>query len=196
MSLAHYVGTLNLLGDESRIRLCALLRERELSVTDLVRVTGISQSRVSTHLARLREGGFVRDRREGQHSFYASRAQYVARDGQGGARRGDELRGPHARGRPAPPPGARRRAARRAPGVVRRRDGSPLLAGAHVAVARHRDRRAPPARRRSRRGLRRRRGRRLPGALLPFAHLHRHEPADDRGGPASGSPRIPTSARR
>ncbi len=71
MSLGQYVGTLNLLGDESRIRLCALLRERELTVTDLVRVTGISQSRVSTHLARLREAGFVRDRREGQHSFYA-----------------------------------------------------------------------------------------------------------------------------
>ncbi len=70
MNLAHYVGTLNLLGDESRIRLCALLRDRELSVSDLVRVTGISQSRVSTHLARLREGGFVRDRRHGQHSFY------------------------------------------------------------------------------------------------------------------------------
>ncbi|WP_394825562.1 ArsR/SmtB family transcription factor [Pendulispora albinea] len=62
---------MNLLGDESRIRLCALLRARELSVTDLVRITGISQSRVSTHLARLREGGFVRDRREGQHAFYA-----------------------------------------------------------------------------------------------------------------------------
>ncbi len=71
MELGHYVGTLNLLGDESRLRLCALLRERELSVTDLVRVTGISQSRVSTHLARLREGGVVRDRREGQHAFYA-----------------------------------------------------------------------------------------------------------------------------
>jgi SAM-dependent methyltransferase len=71
MDLTQTVGTLNLLGDESRIRLCALLRARELSVTDLVRVTGISQSRVSTHLARLREGGFVRDRREGQHAFYA-----------------------------------------------------------------------------------------------------------------------------
>lgn len=71
MDLSQYVGTLNLLGDESRLRLCALLRERELSVTDLVRVTGISQSRVSTHLARLREGGFVRDRRDGQHAFYA-----------------------------------------------------------------------------------------------------------------------------
>jgi ArsR family transcriptional regulator len=71
MNLSGYVNTLNLLGDESRIRLCALLQERELSVTDLVRVTGIAQSRVSTHLARLREGGFVRDRRDGQRSFYA-----------------------------------------------------------------------------------------------------------------------------
>lgn len=71
MDLAGYVGTLNLLGDENRFRLCALLRERELSVTELVRVTGISQSRVSSHLARLREGGFVRDRRDGQHAFYA-----------------------------------------------------------------------------------------------------------------------------
>jgi SAM-dependent methyltransferase len=69
--LTHFVETLNLLGDESRIRLCALLRERELCVTDLVRVTGISQSRVSTHLGRLREAGFVRDRRQGQQSFYA-----------------------------------------------------------------------------------------------------------------------------
>ncbi len=71
MNLAHTVGTLNLLGDESRLRLCALLANRELSVGDLVRVTGISQSRVSSHLARLREGGFVRDRRDGQHAFYA-----------------------------------------------------------------------------------------------------------------------------
>jgi ArsR family transcriptional regulator len=69
--LTHFVETLNLLGDESRIRLCALLRDRELCVTDLVRVTGISQSRVSTHLGRLREAGFVRDRRQGQQSFYA-----------------------------------------------------------------------------------------------------------------------------
>lgn len=71
MTLSHYVETLNILGDESRLRLCALLRERELCVTDLVRVTGISQSRVSTHLGRLREAGFVRDRRKGQQSFYA-----------------------------------------------------------------------------------------------------------------------------
>ncbi|HEY4184390.1 MAG TPA: metalloregulator ArsR/SmtB family transcription factor [Polyangia bacterium] len=71
MNLAEHVDTLNLLGDESRIRLCVLLRERELCVSDLVRATGIAQSRVSTHLGRLREAGFVRDRRQGAQSFYA-----------------------------------------------------------------------------------------------------------------------------
>jgi ArsR family transcriptional regulator len=71
MNLAQQVDTLNLLGDENRLRLCALLRGRELCVTDLVRVTGVAQSRVSTHLGRLREAGFVRDRRQGAQSFYA-----------------------------------------------------------------------------------------------------------------------------
>lgn len=70
MTLTHYADTLNLLGDESRLRLCALLSGRELCVTDLVRVTGISQPRVSTHLGRLREAGVVRDRRKGPQSFY------------------------------------------------------------------------------------------------------------------------------
>ncbi len=70
MNLSRYVETLTLLGDESRLRLCALLRDRELCVTDLVRVTGISQSRVSTHLGRLREAGVVHDRRKGTQSFY------------------------------------------------------------------------------------------------------------------------------
>jgi SAM-dependent methyltransferase len=71
MRLSHYADALNLLGDENRLRLCALLGARELCVNDLVRVTGIPQSRVSTHLGRLREAGFVRDRRQGTQCFYA-----------------------------------------------------------------------------------------------------------------------------
>jgi ArsR family transcriptional regulator len=70
MNLAHYVEALTLLGDENRLRLCVLLRGRELSVGDLVRVTGLPQPRVSTHLGRLREGGIVRDRRVGSSAFY------------------------------------------------------------------------------------------------------------------------------
>jgi SAM-dependent methyltransferase len=77
MKLSHYADALNLLGDENRLRLCALLGERELCVTDLVRVTGISQSRVSTHLGRLRDAGFVRDRRHGTQCFYALAAETV-----------------------------------------------------------------------------------------------------------------------
>ena len=71
MKLSHYADALNLLGDENRLRLCALLGGRELCVTDLVRVTGIAQSRVSTQLGRLREAGIVRDRRQGTQCFYA-----------------------------------------------------------------------------------------------------------------------------
>jgi SAM-dependent methyltransferase len=70
MTLSRYVETLSLLGDESRIRLCSLLAERELCVTDLVRVTGIAQSRVSTHLGRMRDAGILRDRKNGTQTFY------------------------------------------------------------------------------------------------------------------------------
>ena len=71
MMLARYLDLLNVLGDEVRLRLCALLRDRELCVTDLSLVTGIAQPRVSTHLGRLKDAGIVRDRRNGTQSFYS-----------------------------------------------------------------------------------------------------------------------------
>lgn len=71
MNLSRTIETLSVLGDENRLRLCMLLSDRELNVTDLVRVTGIAQSRVSTHLGRLREAGIVRDRKDGTQCFYA-----------------------------------------------------------------------------------------------------------------------------
>jgi SAM-dependent methyltransferase len=77
MTLDRYTDALAVLADENRLRLCALLREQELCVTDLVRVTGIAQSRVSTHLGRLREAGFVRDRRQGPQAFYALDTQVL-----------------------------------------------------------------------------------------------------------------------
>jgi SAM-dependent methyltransferase len=76
MQLGSYAEALSLLGDENRLRLCALLAERELCVSELVRVTGMAQSRVSTHLARLREAGLLRHRRNGTQAFYG-----LARDG-------------------------------------------------------------------------------------------------------------------
>ncbi|MDD9946849.1 MAG: metalloregulator ArsR/SmtB family transcription factor [Myxococcales bacterium] len=70
MNLERYAEALGLLGDENRLRLCALLAERELCVSELVRVTGLPQSRVSTHLARMRDAGVLRHRRSGTQTFY------------------------------------------------------------------------------------------------------------------------------
>ena len=70
-SLEETVGLLALLGDPNRVRLMALLAEEELAVSELMTITELGQSRVSTHLGRLREAGLLRDRRAGNSTFYA-----------------------------------------------------------------------------------------------------------------------------
>ncbi|WP_437606057.1 metalloregulator ArsR/SmtB family transcription factor [Sorangium sp. So ce834] len=62
---------LRLLSDPTRVRLLALLGCEELSVAEITDVTQLAQSRVSTHLGKLREAGLVKDRRDGASSFYA-----------------------------------------------------------------------------------------------------------------------------
>ncbi|MFO0676191.1 MAG: metalloregulator ArsR/SmtB family transcription factor [Polyangiaceae bacterium] len=71
MNLARTVETFAMLGEESRMRLCALLHGRAMNVSELVLVTGLTQSRVSTHLAKLRDAGIVRDRKQGQSTVYS-----------------------------------------------------------------------------------------------------------------------------
>ena len=70
-SLDASVGLLGLLADPSRVRLLALLEREELTVAELVAVTGLSQSRVSTHLGRLRDSGLLRVRPSGASAFHA-----------------------------------------------------------------------------------------------------------------------------
>lgn len=69
--LAATTDLLRVLGDPTRLRLLALLAREELTVAEITRVTDLAQSRVSTHLAKLREASVVRDRRAGASSFYA-----------------------------------------------------------------------------------------------------------------------------
>ncbi len=56
--------------DPTRVRLLSLLADEELTVAELTNITGLPQSRVSTHLARLRESGMLRDRKLGASTFY------------------------------------------------------------------------------------------------------------------------------
>ncbi|MFK7988642.1 MAG: ArsR/SmtB family transcription factor [Sandaracinaceae bacterium] len=78
LPLADSATLLSLLADATRVRLLALLSEEELSVAELVQVTELGQSRVSTHLGKLREAGLVSQRRAGSSTFYREHAAMPA----------------------------------------------------------------------------------------------------------------------
>ncbi len=71
LDLHHSADLLRLLGDPTRVRLLHLLEQEELTVAEIGRATRLGQSRISTHLGRLKEGGLVRDRRAGPACYYA-----------------------------------------------------------------------------------------------------------------------------
>ena len=64
------VTQLKALGDPVRLRLVALCRKGECSVSELVAVTGQSQPRVSQQLKRLCESGLLERFRDGKRVFY------------------------------------------------------------------------------------------------------------------------------
>ncbi len=70
-TLSAAVNTLQLFAEPTRVRLMALLEEDELTVAELVTVTELAQSSVSTHLGKLRDAGLLRDRRLGASTLYA-----------------------------------------------------------------------------------------------------------------------------
>ena len=69
--MASIVKSLRLLADETRLRLLLLLQKEELSVVEIQDVLGMGQSRISSHLAQLRQAGLVHDRRAGKNIYYA-----------------------------------------------------------------------------------------------------------------------------
>jgi ubiquinone/menaquinone biosynthesis C-methylase UbiE/DNA-binding transcriptional ArsR family regulator len=71
LSLDQSTAICSLLADASRLRLLLLLEHHELSVAELTEVTGLAQSRVSTHLARLKRAGLVQDKRSGNAALYS-----------------------------------------------------------------------------------------------------------------------------
>lgn len=70
MDLDTHNALLTLFADVTRFRLTALLRDHELTVAELTRITQLSQSRVSSHLGRLRDSGILVDRKVGVSTFY------------------------------------------------------------------------------------------------------------------------------
>ena len=58
------------LADPTRVRILGLLEREELVVQELMEVLGMAQSRVSRHLAILRDAGLLIDRRDGTYVSY------------------------------------------------------------------------------------------------------------------------------
>ena len=65
------VAMLRAIADQTRLRILTLLSQRELCVCQLVDVLDEGQSKVSRHLAHLRNAGLVNDRREGLWVYYS-----------------------------------------------------------------------------------------------------------------------------
>ncbi len=70
MNLEDWSVRLKVFADATRVRLLALLELEELTVAELSAITRLAQPRVSTHLAKLKEAGLVRDRRAGVSAYY------------------------------------------------------------------------------------------------------------------------------
>jgi ArsR family transcriptional regulator len=71
INLSETIDILRLFADTTRVRLAVLLDGNELSVAEITQITEMPQSRVSTHLGKLREAGVLRDRHAGTSTYYA-----------------------------------------------------------------------------------------------------------------------------
>ena len=61
---------MRLVAEPTRLRILLLLEREELSVAELQEILSAGQSSISTHLAQLKKGGLVEDRRTGKSALY------------------------------------------------------------------------------------------------------------------------------
>ena len=59
------------LADNTRLKIIQSLKDREKSVSELVKEVGGSQSNISTHLKLLKTTGIVKSRNEGKYVYYS-----------------------------------------------------------------------------------------------------------------------------
>ncbi|GGH27559.1 ArsR family transcriptional regulator [Alsobacter metallidurans] len=70
VSLDALVTALRAAGEDTRLRVLALLAEGELNVSDLTEILGQSQPRISRHLKLMAEAGLIERHREGAWAFF------------------------------------------------------------------------------------------------------------------------------
>ena len=66
----QFIGVMESLSDPIRINILELMMSGEICVCDIVKVTGLSQSKISYHIKILKESGLISDRNEGRWVYY------------------------------------------------------------------------------------------------------------------------------
>ncbi len=78
--MASTLKSIRVLADPTRVRIALLLDAEELSVAELQAILSMGQSRISTHLAQLKQSGLVEDRRAGKNILYRMKPRTSPRD--------------------------------------------------------------------------------------------------------------------
>jgi len=81
MSLDATLNIFRAIGEETRLRIMALLARGELTVSEITTILGQSQPRVSRHLKILADAGLVERHREGAWMFYRAAAHIGGENG-------------------------------------------------------------------------------------------------------------------
>ena len=66
----QFIGIMESLSDPIRINILELMMAGEICVCDIVKVTGLSQSKISYHIKILKDAGLISDRQEGRWVYY------------------------------------------------------------------------------------------------------------------------------
>lgn len=75
--MASILKSLRAVGDINRLRILLLLEHEELAVAELQEILGLGQSRISTHLAQLKQADLVEDRKQGKNSLYQLKDRHL-----------------------------------------------------------------------------------------------------------------------
>ena len=67
---AQFVGIMESLSDPIRINILELMMNGEICVCDIVKVTGLAQSKISYHIKILKDSGLISDRQKGRWVYY------------------------------------------------------------------------------------------------------------------------------
>jgi len=67
------------LGNKVRVKLIDCLANKPKNVTELIKTCALSQSAVSQHLAKLKQGGLLQTKQEGKEVWYSLKHPQIAK---------------------------------------------------------------------------------------------------------------------